>query len=84
MYFITSPGPCRQSSTAAPALAQEFNLSKTESRPGVHRLPTTWCSRSSTGGWVFGDRFGAKRTLMVCGVLWAIATLADRLRRRAD
>ncbi len=30
------------------------------------------------GGW-FGDRFGARRTLVVCGLTWAVATLLTGL-----
>jgi len=73
MYFITYLDRVNVS-TAAAGFGQEFNLSKTEIGLVFSAFAYPYLVFQIIGGWV-SDRFGAKRTLMVCGVLWAIATL---------
>ncbi|MDW3685574.1 MFS transporter [Cupriavidus sp. CV2] len=73
MYFITYLDRVNVS-TAASGFGQEFNLSKTEIGLVFSAFAYPYLVFQIIGGWV-SDRFGAKRTLMVCGVLWAIATL---------
>ncbi|MFJ1251959.1 MFS transporter [Cupriavidus sp. CuC1] len=73
MYFITYLDRVNVS-TAAAGFGQEFNLSKTEIGLVFSAFAYPYLVFQIIGGWV-SDRFGAKRTLMACGVLWAIATL---------
>lgn len=73
MYFITYLDRVNVS-TAAAGFGQEFNLSKTQIGLVFSAFAYPYLVFQIIGGWV-SDRFGAKRTLMVCGVLWAIATL---------
>ncbi|MDR3383068.1 MFS transporter [Cupriavidus basilensis] len=73
IYFITYLDRVNVS-TAAAGFGQEFNLSKTEIGLVFSAFAYPYLVFQIIGGWV-SDRFGAKRTLMVCGVLWAVATL---------
>lgn len=72
MYFITYLDRVNVS-TAAAGFGQEFNLSKTEIGLVFSAFAYPYLVFQIIGGWV-SDRFGARRTLLVCGVLWAIAT----------
>ncbi|WP_323123513.1 MFS transporter [Burkholderia alba] len=74
MYFITYLDRVNVS-TAAAGFGKEFGLSHTEVGLVFSAFAYPYLVFQVIGGWV-SDRFGAKRTLIVCGVLWACATLA--------
>ncbi|VVD83841.1 MFS transporter [Pandoraea anhela] len=73
MYFITYLDRVNVS-TAAAGFGKEFNLSKTEIGLVFSAFAYPYLVFQIIGGWV-SDRFGAKRTLLVCGALWAVATI---------
>ncbi|WP_020203951.1 MFS transporter [Cupriavidus sp. WS] len=73
MYFITYLDRVNVS-TAAAGFGQEFHLNKTEIGLVFSAFAYPYLVFQIIGGWV-SDRFGARRTLIACGVLWAIATL---------
>ena len=73
MYFITYLDRVNVS-TAAAGFGKEFNLSKTEIGLVFSAFAYPYLVFQIIGGWV-SDKFGAKRTLIYCGVLWAIATI---------
>ncbi len=77
MYFITYLDRVNVS-TAAAGFGQEFGLNKTEIGLVFSAFAYPYLVFQIIGGWV-SDRFGARRTLLVCGVLWAIATLLTGL-----
>jgi len=72
MYFITYLDRVNVS-TAAAGFAKEFTLSKTEIGLVFSAFAYPYLVFQIIGGWV-SDRFGARRTLLVCGALWAAAT----------
>jgi MFS family permease len=72
MYFITYLDRVNVSSAAA-GFGPEFNLSKTEIGLVFSAFAYPYLVFQIIGGWV-SDRFGAKRTLIACGVVWAAAT----------
>jgi MFS family permease len=73
MYFITYLDRVNVS-TAAAGFAKEFNLSKTEIGLVFSAFAYPYLVFQIIGGWV-SDKFGAKRTLIYCGILWGIATI---------
>jgi len=73
MYFITYLDRVNVS-TAAVGFGKEFNLSKTEIGIVFSAFAYPYLVFQIIGGWV-SDRFGAKRTLVVCGLIWASATV---------
>jgi MFS family permease len=73
MYFITYLDRVNVS-TAAAGFGKEFSLSKTEIGLVFSAFAYPYLVFQIIGGWV-SDKFGAKRTLIYCGVLWAIATI---------
>jgi len=73
MYFITYLDRVNVS-TAAAGFGKEFGLSHTEIGLVFSAFAYPYLLFQVSGGWV-SDRFGAKRTLLFCGVLWAVATL---------
>jgi MFS family permease len=73
MYFITYLDRVNVS-TAAAGFGKEFNLSKTEIGLVFSAFAYPYLVFQIIGGWI-SDKFGAKRTLIYCGVLWAIATI---------
>ena len=73
MYFITYLDRVNVS-TAAAGFGKEFDLSKTEIGLVFSAFAYPYLVFQIIGGWV-SDRFGAKRTLIVCGLLWALATI---------
>ncbi|HTD07192.1 MFS transporter, partial [Undibacterium sp.] len=73
MYFITYLDRVNVS-TAAAGFGKDFNLSKTEIGLVFSAFAYPYLVFQIIGGWV-SDRFGAKRTLIVCGALWAVATI---------
>jgi len=73
MYFITYLDRVNVS-TAASGFGQEFHLNKTQIGLVFSAFAYPYLVFQIIGGWV-SDRFGAKQTLLVCGLLWALATL---------
>ncbi|MBN3827669.1 MFS transporter, partial [Burkholderia sp. Ac-20384] len=73
MYFITYLDRVNVS-TAAAGFGREFGLNKTEIGLVFSAFAYPYLVFQIIGGWV-SDRFGARRTLLACGLLWAIATL---------
>ncbi|MCW5299760.1 MFS transporter [Herbaspirillum lusitanum] len=73
MYFITYLDRVNVS-TAAAGFAKEFNLSKTEIGLVFSAFAYPYLVFQIIGGWV-SDKFGARRTLIYCGLLWALATV---------
>jgi len=73
MYFITYLDRVNVS-TAAAGFGKEFNLSHTQIGLVFSAFAYPYLVFQVIGGWV-SDRFGSKRTLIFCGVLWAAATI---------
>jgi len=73
MYFVTYLDRVNVS-TAAAGFGKEFNLSKTEIGLVFSAFAYPYLIFQIIGGWV-SDRFGARRTLIACGVIWASATV---------
>jgi ACS family glucarate transporter-like MFS transporter len=73
MYLITYLDRVNVS-TAAAGFGKEFQLSHTEVGLVFSAFAYPYLLFQVIGGWV-SDRFGAKRTLLFCGTLWAAATL---------
>ncbi|HUD26598.1 MAG TPA: MFS transporter [Burkholderiaceae bacterium] len=72
MYFITYLDRVNVS-TAAAGFATDFNLNKTQIGLVFSAFAYPYLVFQIIGGWV-SDRFGARRTLIACGALWAAAT----------
>jgi MFS family permease len=72
MYLITYLDRVNVSS-AAEGFATEFRLSKTQIGLVFSAFAYPYLIFQIIGGWV-SDRFGARRTLIVCGLAWAAAT----------
>ena len=77
MYFITYLDRVNVS-TAAVGFGAEFNLTKTQIGLVFSAFAYPYLVFQIIGGWV-SDRFGAKRTLVVCGLIWAGATVLTGL-----
>jgi len=77
MYFITYLDRVNVS-TAAVGFGKEFSLTKTEIGIVFSAFAYPYLVFQIIGGWV-SDRFGAKRTLVVCGLIWAGATVLTGL-----
>lgn len=77
MYFITYLDRVNVS-TAASGFGAEFKLSNTEIGLVFSAFAYPYLVFQIIGGWV-SDRFGARRTLIFCGVLWGAATLLTGL-----
>jgi MFS family permease len=73
MYVITYLDRVNVS-TAAAGFGREFGLNKTEIGLVFSAFAYPYLVFQIIGGWV-SDRFGARRTLLACGLLWAVATL---------
>ncbi len=73
MYFITYIDRVNVSS-AAEALKQELHLSNTQLGLAFSVFGYPYLLFQVIGGW-FGDRFGARWTLTLCGFVWASATM---------
>ena len=72
MYFLTYVDRVNIS-TAATDIQKEFGLSKSEYGFAFSAFGYPYLLFQVIGGRV-GDRFGPRRTLFVCGAIWAIAT----------
>ena len=77
MYFITYVDRVNVSS-AAEAFQHELGLSKLQLGLVFSAFAYPYLVCQVVGGW-FGDRFGARRTLIVCGLTWAVATILTGL-----
>ena len=77
MYFITYVDRVNVA-TAGPAIRRELSLSNTQLGLVFSAFAYPYLLFQVFGGWV-GDRFGPRRTLFVCGVIWAAATILTGL-----
>ena len=77
MYFITYVDRVNIS-TAAAGIRTEFSLSNTELGLVFSAFAYPYAIFQIIGGWV-GDKFGARRTLFGCGLIWALATILTGL-----
>jgi ACS family glucarate transporter-like MFS transporter len=77
MYFITYLDRVNVS-TAAAGFGKEFQLSHTQIGLVFSAFAYPYLVFQIIGGWV-SDRFGAKRTLICCGAVWAVATILTGL-----
>jgi len=77
MYFITYLDRVNVS-TAAAGFGAEFHLSKTQIGLVFSAFAYPYLVFQVIGGWM-SDRLGARRTLIACGIVWAIATLLTGL-----
>jgi len=65
-------------STAAAGFARDFHLSNTEIGTVFSAFGFSYLLFQVGGGWV-SDRFGVRRTLIACGLVWGAATLLTGL-----
>jgi MFS family permease len=72
MYFLTYLDRVNVS-TAAAGFGKEFDLSKTQIGLVFSAFAYPYLFIQIVGGWI-SDRFGARRTLIACGLIWAAAT----------
>jgi MFS family permease len=77
MYFITYVDRVNVAS-AAGAFKSELGLSNTQLGLVFSAFAYPYLLFQVVGGW-FGDKFGARWTLTICGVVWAIATIMTGL-----
>jgi MFS family permease len=73
MYFITYLDRVNVS-TAAAGFAKDFNFNKTEIGLVFSAFAYPYLIFQIIGG-LISDRFGARRTLIICGCIWAGATV---------
>lgn len=73
MYFITYIDRVNMSSAAEP-LKHDLGLTNTELGIAFSAFGYPYLLFQVAGGW-FGDKFGARWTLAVCGAVWALATM---------
>src|SRR5215472_8887019 len=59
---------------AAPAMQQDLGLSNLALGLAFSAFNYSYAPFQLVGGW-FADRFGARRTLTVCGLAWSITTI---------
>lgn len=77
MYFITYVDRVNVS-TAAIEFSKDFHLSNTQVGLVFSAFAYPYLIFQVIGGWV-GDRFGPRRTLTVCSLVWAGATVLSGL-----
>jgi MFS family permease len=73
MYFITYLDRVNVSSAAA-GFSKDFGLNKTQIGLVFSAFAYPYLVFQIIGGWI-SDRFGARRTLIVCSVIWGSATI---------
>src|SRR5579862_4834915 len=73
MYMITYVDRVNLS-TAASDIARDLSLSNTQVGFAFSAFGYPYLLFQVFGGWV-GDRFGPRRTLFLCGLVWATATI---------
>src|SRR5215472_18219382 len=74
MYFITYIDRVNVS-TAAGAFRKELHLSNVQIGLVFSAFAYPYLLFQIIGGWT-GDRFGAHKTLTICGLIWAVSTIA--------
>src|SRR6195256_3173262 len=79
MYLITYVDRVNIS-TAADAIKRELGLSNTELGFLQSAFGYPYLLFQIFGGWI-GDRFGPRRTLFLCGLIWATATILTGFSR---
>jgi MFS family permease len=72
MYFLTYVDRVNIA-TAASELKKEFHLSNTEFGLVLSGFAYPYLVFQVIGGWI-GDRLGPRKTLVICGAVWALAT----------
>ncbi len=77
MYFITYVDRVNIA-TAATAIKSEFALNNTELGRVLGAFGLAYALFQIVGGWI-GDKFGPRRTLFACAVVWSTATMATGL-----
>lgn len=77
MYFITYLDRVNIA-TAGAEIIREFGMSKTDFGLILSAFAYPYAIFQVIGGSV-GDKFGARRTLLVCGMIWASATILTGL-----
>jgi MFS family permease len=77
MYFITYVDRVNVS-TAASVFGKELNLSNTQVGFVFSAFAYFYLVFQIIGGWI-GDRFGPRRTLTICSLIWAGATVLTGL-----
>ena len=77
MYFITYVDRVNVS-TAAAGFKLDLGLNNTEVGLVFSAFAYPYLICQIIGGW-FADRFGARRTLLICGLTWAVATVLTGL-----
>src|SRR4030081_1802709 len=73
MYLITYVDRVNVA-TAAPEIRRELGLSHTQLGFVLSAFGYPCLLFQIFGGWI-GDRFGPRRTLFLCGLIWAAATI---------
>src|SRR6185312_7374195 len=77
MYLITYVA--RQNlATASGAIGKDLGLSNSQIGQVIGTFGITYAIFQILGGWI-GDKWGARRTLFVCGLIWASATVLTGL-----
>jgi MFS family permease len=77
MYFITYVDRVNIA-TAATAIKTEFGLNNTALGRVLGAFGLAYALFQIVGGWI-GDKFGPRRTLLACAVVWSAATIATGL-----
>src|SRR5713226_7070068 len=77
MYLITYVDRVNIA-TAAPEIRRELSLTNTRLGLVLSAFGYPYLLFQVFGGWV-GDRFGPRRTLFICGLIWAAATILTGL-----
>jgi len=77
MYFVTYVDRVNIA-TAGSAIRKELSLSNTQLGLVFSAFAWPYLLLQVFGGWV-GDRWGPRRTLFVCGLIWAAATILTGL-----
>ena len=72
MYFLTYIDRVNVS-TAASSIKKEFGFSNTQLGLIFSGFAYPYALFQVIGGWV-GDRLGPRKTLLICGAIWAVAT----------
>src|ERR1700691_1309843 len=77
MYFITYIDRVNVS-TAASGFSKEFHLSKMQIGLVFSAFAYPYLIFQIVGGWV-SDRFGTRKTLIICGLIWAAGDILTGL-----
>jgi len=72
MYFLTYIDRVNVA-TAASAIKKDFGLSNTQLGLVFSGFAYPYLLFQVIGGWI-GDRLGPRKTLVICGAIWAVAT----------